>query len=154
MDHSQYLQSCFTVHGDSVRRVAGIPGILPSMGLVQELVGVLASFWVDGEEAFIVLSVRVLDDCLQVFDPGRDGGGSWVEQNEKRIPFFLLFYASHAELGAFVCLNVYGLPHVMASQPQQYQYDEAEAEGRIEIMRVGGESGPGGCIDHIPLVFG
>jgi len=137
-----------------VRRASGIPGILPSLCLVQELVGVLASFWMDREEAFVILSVRVLDDSLQVFGPWRDGGESCVEQSEQCVPPVLLLPASHAELGAVVCLDVYGISHVMASQPQQYHDNKAEAEGRIQIVRIGGESSSGGCIDHVPLVFG
>jgi len=108
----------------------------------------------EGEEAFIVLSVSVLDDSLELFSPGRDGGEPCIKQCEQRIPLILFLPASYAELGAVVCLDVYRIPHVMASQPQYYHDDKAEAEGRIEIMRVGGESGPGGCIDHVPLIFG
>lgn len=103
------------MHGDAEGRAGGIPCILPSMGLVQKLVGVLASQGVDGEEAFIVFSVRVLDDGLEVFCTGRDGGESGIEEGEHGVPLILFLSAAHAELCAVVGLDMDGVCHVMAS---------------------------------------
>jgi len=83
---------------------------------MKELVSIITPFGVDGEEAFVILSVRVLDDSLQVFSTRRDGSELCVEQSEQRVPLFFFFPASHAELGA-VPTRIFHLKQVLSLKP-------------------------------------